>query len=42
MLIFCNTFYNSFQKSFGECMRMIRDDLDYKNLYAYNPGFDKR
>ena len=27
---------------FGECMRMIQDDLDYKNFYAYNPGLDKR
>ncbi|MBR5264540.1 MAG: manganese catalase family protein [Clostridia bacterium] len=27
---------------FGECMRLIQDDLDYKNFYAYNPEFDKR
>ncbi|MBQ5791761.1 MAG: manganese catalase family protein, partial [Clostridia bacterium] len=27
---------------FGECMRMIQDDLDYKNFYAYNPEFDRR
>ena len=27
---------------FGECMRLIQDDLDYKNFYAYNPEFDRR
>ena len=27
---------------FGECMRVIQDDLDYKNFYAYNPEFDRR
>lgn len=32
---------NHFQR-FGECMRLIQDDLDYKNFYAYNPEFDRR
>ncbi len=27
---------------FGECLRLIQDDLDYKNFYAYNPEFDRR
>jgi len=25
---------------FGEALRMIQDDLDPKNFYAYNPSFD--
>ena len=27
---------------FGECMRILQDQLDYKNFYAYNPEFDRR
>ena len=27
---------------FGDAMRIIQDNLDYKNFYAYNPAFDKR
>ena len=23
-------------------LRIVRDNLDYKNFYAYNPSFDKR
>lgn len=26
---------------FGEALRLIQDDLDSKNFYAFNPGFDK-
>lgn len=26
---------------FGEALRMLQDDLDCKNFYAYNPSFDK-
>lgn len=27
---------------FGESLRIIQDNLDYKNFYAYNPEFDRR
>lgn len=27
---------------FGESLRVIQDNLDYKNFYAYNPEFDRR
>lgn len=27
---------------FGEAMRTIQDNLDYKNFYAFNPAFDKK
>lgn len=27
---------------FGESLRMIQDDLDAKNFYAFNPSFDKK
>ena len=27
---------------FGEAMRMVTDQLDSKNFYAFNPSFDKR
>lgn len=27
---------------FGECLRILQDDLDAKNFYAYNPAFDKK
>ncbi|HAN21287.1 MAG: rubrerythrin family protein [Clostridiales bacterium GWF2_36_10] len=27
---------------FGDALRVIQDNLDYKNFYAYNPEFDKR
>lgn len=27
---------------FGESLRMIQDDLDSKNFYAFNPSFDKK
>ncbi len=26
---------------FGEALRMVQDDLDSKNYYAYNPAFDR-
>ena len=26
----------------GDALRIIQDNLDYKNFYAYNPSFDKR
>ena len=26
---------------FGEALRMIQEDLDSKNFYAFNPSFDK-
>ena len=29
---------NHFQR-FGECLRIIQDDLDSKNFYAFNPAF---
>lgn len=29
---------NHFQR-FGECLRIIQDDLDFKNFYAFNPAF---
>ena len=28
-----------FQK-FGEALRIVRDNLNSKNFYAFNPGFD--
>lgn len=27
---------------FGDALRIVQDNLDYKNFYAYNPAFDKR
>lgn len=27
---------------FGESLRLIQDDLDSKNFYAFNAGFDKK
>lgn len=27
---------------FGDALRIIQDNLDYKNFYAYNPAFDNR
>lgn len=27
---------------FGEALREVQDNLDYKNFYGYNPEFDKR
>lgn len=27
---------------FGEGLRLIQDELDSKNFYAYNPEFDKK
>ena len=27
---------------FGESLRLITDDLDHKNVYAFNPDFDKQ
>lgn len=27
---------------FGEALRIVQDDLDSKNFYAFNPAFDKR
>lgn len=26
---------------FGEGLRLVQDDLDPKNFYQYNPGFDR-
>ena len=26
---------------FGECLRMVQDNLDSNNFYAFNPAFDK-
>lgn len=26
---------------FGECLRIVQDNLDSKNFYAFNPSFDK-
>lgn len=26
---------------FGEALRMVRDELDFKNFYAFNPDFDQ-
>ena len=25
---------------FGEALRMLQDDLNHKNFYAFNPSFD--
>ena len=27
---------------FGEALREVQDNLDYKNFYGYNPEFDKK
>ena len=27
---------------FGESLRLVQDDLNKKNFYAYNPDFDKQ
>ena len=27
---------------FGEALRILQDDLDSKNFYAFNPAFDKK
>ena len=27
---------------FGEALRMVQDDLDSKNFYAFNPAFDTK
>ncbi len=27
---------------FGDALRVIQDNLDFKNFYAFNPEFDKR
>lgn len=27
---------------FGDALRIVQENLDYKNFYAYNPSFDKR
>jgi spore coat protein JC len=27
---------------FGDALRIVQDNLDYKNFYVYNPSFDKR
>ena len=27
---------------FSDALRVVQDNLDYKNFYAYNPSFDKR
>lgn len=27
---------------FGDALRIVKENLDYKNFYAYNPAFDKR
>ncbi len=27
---------------FGEALREVQDNLDYKNFYGYNPEFDRR
>ncbi|MDO5154774.1 MAG: manganese catalase family protein [Eubacteriales bacterium] len=27
---------------FGECLRIMQDELDSKNFYAFNPTFDKK
>lgn len=27
---------------FGESLRIAQDNLDCKNFYAFNPGFDKQ
>lgn len=27
---------------FGESLRLIQDDLNSKNFYAFNPAFDKK
>lgn len=26
---------------FGDALRVVQDNLDAKNFYAYNPAFDK-
>lgn len=27
---------------FGEALRIVQDNLDSKNFYAFNPSFDKK
>ena len=27
---------------FGDALRVVRDKLDHKNFYAFNPEFDRR
>ena len=27
---------------FGDALRVIQDNLDYRNFYGYNPAFDKK
>lgn len=27
---------------FGESLRIVQDNLDFKNFYAFNPAFDKK
>ena len=27
---------------FGDALRVVRDNLDHKNFYAFNPEFDRR
>ena len=27
---------------FGEGLRLVQDDLDFKNFYAFNPAFDMK
>ena len=31
-----------YYQRFGESLRLITDDLDHKNIYAFNPDFDKQ
>lgn len=26
---------------FGEALRILQDELDFKNFYAFNPSYDK-
>ena len=27
---------------FGECLEAVKDTLDHKNFYAFNPSFDTK
>jgi spore coat protein JC len=27
---------------FGDCLRRVQERADHKNIYGYNPAFDKR
>lgn len=27
---------------FGECLETVKDNLDFKNFYAFNPSFDTK